>query len=279
MAYILERFGTLTLPTRRVRHDHDAVAARGALVQTAAGVFDADGDDPAALNLPQPLNYQGLIYEEDMAAWRAAVDALRGMSRKRARLYRRGLDDDAVHWCVARLMAAATEYDLERFAVYDVRLRFNQLSPWVGHDHTAWTLDDGSLLDDALYLDESGFTATLSAASTNLVVSNGGNRATEAVRVEITAGSANLTALTITGGGAHVVFTGTVAAGQTLVIDSGAQAVQNNGAAAYAGFALGGSHMLESWLRLEPGATTLTIARTGGSTNSTVRVEFRDGWE
>lgn len=279
MAYILERFGPLTLPERMVRHDHNTVAARKSLVQTVAGAFDGAGDGQAGMALPQNLDYEGLIYEEDLTVWRAAVDALRGMSRKRARLYRRGLDDDAVHWCVARLMATETDYEMERSSVYEVRLRFSQLSPWVGHDHTAWVLDDGSLLDDALYLDEAGFTATLSGASTNLVVTNGGNRAVEAVRVEITAGSANLTALTITGGGAHVVFTGTVVAGQTLVIDSGAQAVQNNGAAAYGGFALGGSHTLESWLRLEPGATTLTIARTGGSTNSTVRVEFRDGWE
>ena len=279
MAYILERFGTLTLPVYNPRYSLDTVEAKNTIVKTVAGGFDTAGDGEAALDLPQAINYRGVILEDSLSAWRTAIDTLRAQSRKRARLYRRSWDTDEVQFCTARFMSAQTERDFQQARIYDVRLRFLQQTPWVGHDHTAWTLDSGEILDDALYLDDSGYTFTLDTSPKSVVVVNGGNRATSNVRLSITAGSANITALTIACGDAEFVCGATVSVGDVLVIDSGAQAVTDDGVAAYGSFALTSNHSIDEWIRLEPGDNTITVTKTGGSTNSTLLVEFQDGWE
>lgn len=279
MAYILERFGTLTLPIYNPRYSLDTVAAKNTIVRTIVGGFDTVGAAQAVMDLPQVINYRAVILEDSVSAWRTAIDALRTQSRKRAKLYRRAWDTDEIQFCTARFVEAQTERDFQQARIYDVRLRFLQQSPWVGHDHSLWTLDAGELLDDALYLDDGGYSVTLNTSPKSLIVTNGGNRATSDVRLTITAGAADITALTIACGDAEMSFSGTVSVGDVLVIDSGAQAVTDDGVAAYGSFALTSNHSIDEWIRLEPGDNTITVTKTGGSTNSTLLVEFQDGWE
>ena len=44
----------------------------------------------------------------------------------------------------------------------------------------------------------------------------------------------------------------------------------------FSGFSFGGSHVIDDWIVLEPGANAITVTFTGGSTNSDVKVSRRD---
>jgi hypothetical protein len=283
MAYVLFRFGALDLPVFNTTFDLDVVAAKNTMVRTILNGYDSAGSAQADQNLPQTIRYKRTIVGEpvtNIAAWRDAVDALRAMSRKRAILVRQALDNTEEHYCTARFMSAVAPQDYKQpWNVYETTIQFLQFSPWVGHDHRTWHLDDGHFLDTALFLDDAGYTVTLNTSPKVTTVTNGGNRATNNIRLTFTVGSAAITALTVKCGSAEFTFNATVTAGGTLVIDSGAQSVLNSGVAAYANFALTSNHTIEDWLRFDPGDNTLTVTYTGGGSNSTFLIEFQDGWE
>lgn len=279
MAYNLERFGTLTLPFLNPQFQVDTVPARNTIVRTTHGGYDVAGSGQAEQDLPQPISYKGFIVDRDLTAWRAAVDAMRAMSRKRDKLWRRTCDTNEVQWCWARFLVAQTDRDFQRPLEYQASIRFLQQTPWVGHEHTSWVLDEGDFLDTGLYLDDARLIYTLDVSPKVITITNGGNRATSNVRLAITAGTTAITSITFACGGAEFTFSGTVAAGHILIIDSGLQSVTNDGIAAYANFTLTSNHIIDEWLVFEPGANTLTVTKTGGSTNSVLTVAFADGWE
>jgi hypothetical protein len=279
MAYYLERFGTQELPLYNVTHDLDVVAAKNTIVRTVLNGFDSAGSGQADQNLPQAIRYKGVILESTVSAWRTAVDALRATARTRAQLWRRAEDNDEVQWCYARFISGQTTRDANRPPFeYEASLQFMQLSPWVGHDYTTWVLDEGDYLDTALYLDEEGWTFTLSTSPKACTVTNGGNRSTNNVRLAVTAGSASITSITFACGDAEFTYSGTVASGHILVIDCGAQSVSNT-TSDYANFALTSNHTIEDWIRLDPGDNIITVTKTGGGTTSSLSVEYQDGWE
>lgn len=276
MAYNLERFGTLTLPELNPRFSLDTVPAKNTIVKTIAGGFDTAGDGQADMDLPQPVTFRGVLYDRDLGLWRTAVDALRGESRKRARLWRRACDNDEVQWCYARFLSSRIDRDFQNPFEYDARLTFLQQTGWVGHDHRTWTLDDGEYLDTGLYLDDEGYEFDIAGMFS---VINGGNRATSNVVLTITAGSAHITALTIACGDAELTYDAAILATESLVIDCGAQSILNDGDASYQNLDLTSNHEIEEWIRLEPGSNSMTVTKTGGGTGSTLLVEFEDGWE
>jgi hypothetical protein len=279
MAYVLDRFGAVALPPLNPKHDLDTVQAKNSMVRTVLGGFDTQGSAQADLNLPQAIRYSGFIVGGSLSAWRTAIDTLRGTSRTRAQLWRYAQDNNEQHSCYARYVASTVQRSYEQPLVYETTIQFLQLTPWVGHNHRYWTLDDGDFLDDGLYLDDGGYTFTLRNSPQANTVTNGGNRATRGVRLTVTAGSTPITAITFACGDAEITYSGAVAAGQALVIDSGAQSVMNNGVADYAHFALTTNHTIEDWLLFAAGANTLTVTRTGGSSDSVLLIEFQDGWE
>lgn len=278
-AYTLERFGAVTLPIYNPETDHSPIAARVGVVQTIGGAFDVYGDEDAPLDLPTTRSYRSIVLEETAAAWRTALDALRAQVGKRARLYRRANDDDAVQWCIARLIQNPVQRVYQGGYIQDVELIFQLWTSWRGHDHTSWTLDSGEILDGGLYLDDGGFVETMASSPHTIIVANGGNRRVDNAIITVTAGSSAITAVTVAKTGeTDIDWSGTLASGNTLVIDCGAYTVKNAGVNAYTGFSLGGDHAISEWIRLDPGDNDITITFSGGSTDSTAKVEFADGW-
>lgn len=279
MAYKLESFGAVLLPEFNTRYALDTVPAKNTIVRTVAGGYDSRGSEQADMDLPLAIRYKGVIVEDTLADWRTAVDALRAVSRKRALLRRRAWDDDEEQFCHARFMSAQVERGYQDSRLYETTLQFLQLTPWVGHDYTVWELDAGYFLDAGLYLDEEGLIYTLDSSPYTATITNGGNRSTNNIRLTLTAGSVAITEVTFTCGDAEFTFGGTIAIGDDLVIDTGAQSVLNDGTAAFADFELTSNHTIEDWLVFAPGDNDLVITLTGGSTDSELVVEFQDGWE
>ena len=272
----LERFGGVEFGRADVT-DELGSAAMVDFIATPIGGYDHQ-DDSEVEDGPADITKRYTIYATTPEEVQTQLDALRALRGKRYKLWARTYGDE-VRFLWARLRRVDYRRTNRNFNSQPVSLTWRVGNQhWRGHDHTDWDLDEGYYLDDGLYLDDDGYTFTLNTAPKFVTVTHGGNRATQDVRFTITAGAAPITVLTISCGDAEFTYTGTVAVGDQLVIDCGEQSVLNDGVDAYAGFSLGASHGIEEWILLEPGANEIEIARTGGSTNSTLLVEFQDRW-
>jgi len=277
----LVSFNDVALPIYNPRLQGGTASSREATITLADGsVYDAIGADQAGIVLPYTLSYECVALEDDAATLQTTLAALMRKRGQRGKLYRRVLADDTIHWAWARPMRLPLASGEKGQTTHiPLSFQFQILSPWYGHYYADWLLDDGYYLDDGLFLDDEAFEDTMASSPHVIPVTNGGNGTCRNAIVTITAGGANITALTVASGDTDIDWTGTLTAGNGLVIDCGAKSIKNNGANAYSGFAYGGSHALNGWLVLPPGDTDITITFTGGSTNSTVAVDFRDTWE
>ncbi len=279
----LERFGSLSLSMIEAEDDLHTGSARLASVGTIAGEYDSYGAGDAQMDgvvLTRAFELHGATTDD----LDDARDALRAMVLKRARLYAR-MGDDSVRWVNARLLDVREQRTRRNFNFQRVVCRFHLPSPtWTGADHTAWVLDSGEILDGGLYLDDGGFTDT-GASPHVLTVTNGGNRVVTNPVITITAGGADITAITITKTGETKIVwtnagtTGALATTKSLIIDCGKFTITDDGANAYSGkTAFDSNHTIAEWLRLDPGDNEITVTFTGGSTDSVTTIEFQDGW-
>ena len=121
----------------------------------------------------------------------------------------------------------------------------------------------------------------LTTTPQTLTVTNGGNTYTDEVLLTLEAGAPPVTGLTITCGACQLVWSGTVAAGKSLVIDCEPlrRSVLNDGTPAYADFDPGARQAADGWMRLVSGANSMVVSRTGGGTDTYLTIAFSDAWE
>lgn len=278
--YTINRFGAITLPTALTDYTLTPLPAQLVFVQTTTGAFDNDGSGRNRQTLPAPISYKATVTEDIYANNRTVLDALRAAVGTRALLYRTADNDATVHHCTARLvnMTHDRPYSL-RQNIFQIELTFQQLSPWAGALHGAgWTFDSGVVLDNARTLDETAPTV-INTYGKIIFVTNSGNIPVTDIQFTLTAGSAPVTnARLLVYGVWDFNWEGSLATGQTLVFDSGAYSVQVNGTNGYSGFLLGPLHQIERMAQFDPGENAITVALTGGSTNSTLAVVFSDAW-
>lgn len=276
--YVIERFGSITLPIYNTEWPLEPVQARLSVVDTMAGAYDNDGDGRRRYVFPHPLPYQGIIDEDVYNDNRGVLDALRAAVGIRTRLYRRAQDDSAVQWCLASLNTMPHTWPYKQRGYFVVSLQFQQLSHWHGASHDiGWQFDSGVIFDEGRTLDEAPPTVLTTNPQT-IGITNDGDLATSDVVLEITAGSANITDIVIGGVGWHLLWHGTLLAGNTLTIDAGSWLVTNSGVNSYANLSLGIYHTIERWIEIQPGAGYYTIQLTGGGTGSTAALQFYDRW-
>lgn len=254
MAYYLESFGSIILPTSMTEESMDPVPARLRLVETTAGIFDADGIDRTQQQFPHALRYRALVHSESAAAFLASLAPLRAAVGARATLTRRVEADLTQHTCVARLAAMPYTREVDNGRYIEISLEFNQLAPWEGASSTV--------------------TGT-PGVEENAV--NGGNLPQTDVVITLTSDDAALTDPTFEGPGSVLLWTGTIPIGQSLVIDCGARSVLLNGTNAYSGLSLDDLHTREQWFTLEPGNNVLLIGDVAWTTASW-SITYKDRW-
>lgn len=255
MAYYIEKFGDIILPTSMTEETMDPVGARLRLVETTAGIFDADGIARTQQQFPHALTYRAMIHSESALAFGASLAALRAVVGTRATLTRRVEADSTQHTCNARLAAMPYTRKVENDRYIEITLNFTQLSPWVGEEHT-----------------ESG------VPGINKTVVNGGNLPQTDVVITITAGTNIITDPSFEGPGAVLNWTGTIPVSKALVIDCGARQVLLDGVNAYSGLALDALHTLEGWFVLHPGDNVLLQVGTYAFDGANWSITFKDRW-
>lgn len=207
--------------------------------------------------------------------------ALRG---KRDRLYRRTASGD-IHWQYARLVevTATRTYETTKYNfIQDIELRVVTQDPfWRGDFGGQWYLDDGESFDTGLSLD-SGQTYALTSSPTAFTISIGtevGRAPIRAVRLQVTAGSAPITSITIArAGGESITFGGTIAIGDVVTIDTGTMQVTNDSVDAYDDLTLSPTADMAAWFSLQTGDNDITVTFTGGGTGSTIDFAYYEAW-
>jgi hypothetical protein len=126
------------------------------------------------------------------------------------------------------------------------------------------------------YGETQGTSGTLTqATSSPYVLTNNGTLPATCV-LTITPGGGAFASVTVTNttNGDTYTYTGAVASGKALVVNSGAWSITNDGAAAYAGMVYGATQ--SNWLRLNPGANSFTISKTGTATSWAATLTWYD---
>lgn len=220
--------------------------------------------------------------EAELSALYFGLMALRG---KRGALARRMVNGD-VHWQYARLveLVAQRNYEMTQFKVIqDVDLRFSTQEPtWRGlpgywYLNTGFYFNDGQMLNDhpifTLLLSTQTFTITLGSAS------DAGRAPVRAITITISAGDTELTTLSIARtGGEALTWAGSLAAGKSLVIDTGILRVMNNEVEAYSELTFAPTADMAAWFTLQPGPNEITVIRTGGGVDATITFEYYEAW-
>jgi hypothetical protein len=160
-----------------------------------------------------------------------------------------------------------------------VGLTFEIKDPgWNGRGYgLPWYLNDGTLLDDGEYLDMDN-TITLDGSPKSATITNGGNRTVTATIVTFTAAGNAISAITFACGSCNWTFSGSVAAGKVLTVDTGTRSIRNDGTDAYSYFTLNAGHTVADWLQLDPGANAVTITYTCAGAATKLNVTYYDGW-
>lgn len=223
--------------------------------------------------------------EEDLSALFFELLAMRG---KRDRLVRR-LFDNTEHWQYARLVAvhASRDYNQTKYKrIQNIELQFASGEVhWRGEVQEAefWYLNDGKLLNDGLNLNEwVGLLFEIEDGANDCGVTiwddKPGRAPVRSIEMTIVAGNAAITALSIVRtDGETLTFTGSIAAGKALVIDTGLMRVTNDGVAAYDDF---DAQMSEyaAWFALLPGQNEITVTIEGGGAGATIAFKFEEVW-
>ena len=250
---------------------------------TQGGAFDGLGTEQA-----KPRNYtltrKILIWFSTEAERKTYFEGLRALVGWRGRLYREWDNGTDVEWITARFVGISAERQIENRFHIEVDLTFEAYSHyWHGDFVGTWLLDSGEFFDTGLDLDAGGDEVVLDASPKSFTISMTGNAIVNDPTITITAGGANITAIeiknTTAGHLAELDYTGTINAGDDLVINCANYSVLNNGSGDESNFAIGSTHAINEWFRLAPGDNTITVTFTGGSTDSEIDFDYYLGYK
>lgn len=273
-------FDGVSLPLYEHGQPHDPMPSESTLLDSIGGAFDWIGD--ARKNgRKQAISPMGVFVGEtdfivdengnflvdesgNFIIWgdaeqtvQASVVALLEKKGVTGQLWRKRLKDDVRQWKTARLLAVPWPRVWEDHALKaELTCQFEtNMEFW--RSETATTTSDSASDGVALYLP----------------VNNAGQVVDDAI-ITITRTSGTITAVSLSGTGIDLDWTGSLGDGDVLTIDCGKQTVKKNSADAYSGFSLGAVHTLAGWLQLNPGSNTFLATVTGG--NATVSIEHFD---
>jgi len=267
MGQTIQRFGdtwagATVLSNYEASHPIGTDRAASPLVRVPGGArYDAMGTDRAP-GEPGNLELRGRLISTSVAQLQIDLDAIKALLGKRSKLW--SSDGGTQRWRWARLLEVVGEIRPGIMTWHELRLVFDCLEVgWYGQP---------AIVPE-----------TLDTSPKTVVCANGGNRGitNPVITVSVPGGGTAITSITIAiAAASEFTYTGTIAAGTSLVIDCGARSVKNNGVSDYAHFALHATnHVINPWLQFNPGNNSVIVTIVGGGVNSTISFAYDDGWE
>lgn len=224
-----------------------------------AGAYDSEGYDQFRSPLFITRSYE--LVSDTYEDIDDQLDALRARANQGRGWLVVEMRDTTERGTWAKLKRVFAPYNHEFLQHLPVQLTFEVTWPWFEDTDQVWYLDSGELLDDGLTFD-SNYSTRSGAGS--LTITNTGDDVIRRGLIVVKGASTNPKIENQTNG-YSIQYTGTIPAGQTLIIDIGAQQVRLPGggvANPYANITLGDNQI--GFFKLELGANT--IAFTGGGT-------------
>jgi len=215
------------------------------IVLPGGGTFDSRGTDQA-LPSGHTVMARGFYSAASEAALQVLVDAMRGWIGKRTKLWLY-CADATVRWRYARLLSAPTQH-LAR-----------------GHGRFRQAMELTFELDDMLWQGRHLLTAggVIYDSPEIVEVNNPGNQVVRDIRITVAADTYDITQLDIenaeVGHVSHIRFTGTIVAGESLVIDCGEMTVENEGVDAWDDLSRQSAHEINEWLRFAAKDSVLVL--------------------
>lgn len=254
-------FGGVTLPATQGQNDLNAVGRSG-LVSLPGGAFDMDGAElvPQANTLSKTFLYQ----EGDGID--ASVDALLSMCSRGRRILRMRLRDESTErqtW--AKMVQFNYRRGMDQLNNQPVSITWERNYPyWLASADEPTYLDDGEALDDGWTLDDANSTAEpvgpwLGLAAYTLTINNtGGARIPKLlIRVIVVVDSISNLRFTNPQTGQWILYSGTLAAGQVLEIDTLTKTATIDGVDVYDDMVIGPDQV--DWLELAIGNNALEL--------------------
>jgi hypothetical protein len=246
----------------------------------ALDLFGAQQTHPGTVERVKSIRLRG-VSGTDLENLYFQLLSLRG---KRDRLFRETVSGKT-HWMYARLVEVSAKRTFEQAQyqlIQDMDLRFvTQEAFWRGSFAGKWYFDGSDNLDSGLVFD-SGESYPLTTSPTEITVSTSDDAGCADVRaliIRVKAGSAAITSITIArDGGESLSFDGTIAAGKSLIVDTGTMQVTNDGVDAYDDLTLSPTADMAVWFALKPGDNPITITFSGGGVGSTVDFSYYEAW-
>lgn len=262
--YTYSTFVSTTLPTARPRPNVGTGAVRSDAILLPSGtIFDPTSSAQKRRGI-YTLQYPCMVSETTAAAAHTAYQALRALIGVYGKLYRK-LHDATTQWLYCRLLDVG---GAERNALAN---RFTQ--PLTLLFETRQEVWHGALNQDSYAFD---------ASPLSKEINNGGDAVQRDMTITITAQDSAITVLGIanaeTGHVSDFHFTGSIAATKSLVIDTGAWSVLNDGSDAWDDFAFESGHAIDEFLRFMAGNNTITFHRTGGDNTSGIQIDHYDAY-
>lgn len=260
--YTYSTFVATTLPTARPRPNVGTGAVRSDAILLPSGtIFDPTGSAQKRRGI-YTIRYPCMVKESSAANAHTAYQALRALIGVYGKLYRK-LYDASTQWLNCRLLDVGATREPDHLFTQPLTLLWEtRQEVWHG------TLNQDSHAFDASPLQE--------------VFANGGDAIQRDMTITISAEGSAITVLGISSAeSGHVSdfhYTGSIAAGEALVIDTGAWSVLNDGDDDWDSLAFQSAHAIEGFLRFKPGNNTITFHRTGGDNTSGIQIDHYDSF-
>lgn len=275
--YWIKRFGSVNIPKWNPSHFTGTGSASNFTLMPLAGggAWDSLGSGTARVQGVQ-IQVQAEISISGQTADELETQerALRGLVGRTDQLWRQWDASGEWEWCQARCISVGSSRS--RMGPGDelwqtVPIVFQMLSPaWYSAAETDITVLDPIGGDEEIAV----CGAQGSGYPIILYVEYDGDAEQPEVTITITAGDGAVTAVSLSNSltGHSLTWAGTLAAGKSLVIDCGAETVENDGTADYDG--LTPPTDKDAWMSLEVGMNPLSINITEAGTESTIEVEY-----
>ncbi len=260
MGYWITRFGTTDLPARRQMQDAITGRVQSSVIGLPGGhVFDAHGTE-TAIGEGYPVKVGGVVCAATPAALKTAVYLLRALKGVQDKLYRTPDGGSAnSEWVEARCDSVESIRDWRNRLWENVVLYF-------------------TVLDDVWSGAAGEKNIALTTGADEGEADNTGDATVRDLTITIAAVGSAITQVDIenleTGHVSKIRYSGSITAGQSLVIDCGALTVKNNGVDDWDNLSIESAHQIDEWLRLKSGENTIRVTRTGGSADSMATVNW-----
>lgn len=251
--------------------DHSPAGADSALVDSIGGFFDRYGsEDGRATRQPIVITHLVLgettylvdnngnnivddlgnyiIIGNEAQILRAQLVALREKVRKRGALWRKRLDDNVLEWKTARFVRMS-QPQIVQDRVFKATVTCEFESPMTYWHAAAATT----------------YTKSVASGTTDyMLVENSGETVNDAV-MTVTRTSGTVTAVQVLCAalGINWVWSGSLGAGESLVVDEGEQGIAEGVTAAYSGFSVAGSQ--PGWMPIQRGSWVFELTTVGGA--------------